>query len=73
MKWLQFVKPVRSMDAKAARAYISEHPAEAVTILDVRQPAEYEKSHIPGAVLIPLPKMTEEWKTLDPEKTTLVY
>ncbi len=33
--------------------------AEGVTLLDVRNPDEYESAHVPGAVLIPLPQLAE--------------
>lgn len=29
------------------------------TVLDVRMPDEYEESHVPGAVLIPLPELPD--------------
>ena len=73
MKWLQFFTPVKSMDAQAAQAYISDHPIEEITLLDVRQPSEYQDGHIPGAVLIPLPQLSDRLSELDPKKPTLVY
>ena len=30
-----------------------------VSLIDVRQPGEYEESHVPGAVLIPLDELVE--------------
>lgn len=33
--------------------------AAGVTVLDVRNPDEYEAAHVPGAVLIPLPELAE--------------
>ncbi|MCD6274170.1 MAG: rhodanese-like domain-containing protein [Deltaproteobacteria bacterium] len=39
----------------------------------MRQPSEYEKSHIPGAKLIPLPQINDRFDELDPEKPTIVY
>ncbi len=73
MKWMQFVKKAKSLDFGQTNAYIADHPTEEVTILDVRQPSEYEKSHIPGATLIPLPQLLERVSELDPEKSILVY
>lgn len=73
MKWLQFFTPAKSMDTGQAKAFISTHPSEETTILDVRQPAEYERGHIPGAVLIPLPELPDRLGALDPDKPTLVY
>jgi thioredoxin 1 len=39
-------------------AFASAHSAGA-TVLDVRNPDEYETAHVPGAVLIPLPELAE--------------
>ncbi len=73
MKWLQFLTPARSLDFRETKAYINDHPSDAVTLLDVRQPSEYEESHIPGAILIPLPQLSDRLGELDPEKPILVY
>ncbi len=32
---------------------------EGATVLDVRNPDEYEEKHVPGAVLVPLPELGE--------------
>lgn len=73
MKWMQFFTPAQSMDFNEAQTYLSQHSGEAVTLLDVRQPSEYQESHIPGATLIPLPQLSDRLTELDPEKPTLVY
>lgn len=65
--------PVEGIDADAARAYIKEHKEGTYTLLDVRQPAEYERVHIPGAELIPLPQLSDEFGKLDPKKPVIVY
>lgn len=73
MKWLQFLTPARSLDFRETETYINDHPSDAFTLLDVRQPSEYEESHIPGAVLIPLPQLSDRLGELDPDKPVLVY
>jgi rhodanese-related sulfurtransferase len=73
MKWMQFFTPAQSLNFSETEAYISQHPSEEITILDVRQPSEYEVSHIPGAMLIPLPELSDRTGEIDPEKPTLVY
>lgn len=73
MKWLQFLTPAKSLNFSEAKKYIDDHPGDDITILDVRQPSEYEEDHIPGAVLIPLPELSDRLMELDPEKPTLVY
>ena len=73
MRWKQFLVPVGSMDTEEARAYIGKHEEGTFTLLDVRQPGEYEKARIPGAKLIPLPELSNRLAELDREKPTLVY
>ncbi len=65
--------PVSSMDAEEAKAYLAGHLEGEYTLLDVRQPGEYEEAHLPGAKLIPLPQLTDGYKQLDPEKPTIAY
>jgi len=73
MRWRQFFTPIKSMDAVQARDYISDHNPEDVTILDVRQPKEYKREHLPGAKLIPLPELGDRIHEIDPNKPTIVY
>nr|WP_319393797.1 rhodanese-like domain-containing protein [uncultured Desulfobacter sp.] len=73
MKWLQFFTPAQSMNTGQAKEFISTHPNEETTILDVRQPSEYEERHIPGSVLIPVSDLSDRFGELDPDKPTLVY
>jgi len=73
MRWKQFFTPVQSFDAEQARTYMADHPQEAFTILDVRQPVEYESGHIPGAKLIPLPDLTDRLSEIDSQKPAIVY
>ena len=73
MRWKQFFTPVQSFDAEKARKYIADHPHSDFTILDVRQPKEYENGHIPGAKLIPLPDLTDRLAEIDPQKPAIVY
>ena len=73
IRWRQVLNPVRNMDTKEARAYIDAHREGTFTLLDVRQPKEYEKSRIPGAKLVPLPELTDRMGELDPEKPVIAY
>jgi rhodanese-related sulfurtransferase len=61
------------METDEARAYIAKHKEGTFTLLDIRQPAEYEKTRIPGARLIPLPELSDRLAELDPEKPMIVY
>jgi sulfur-carrier protein adenylyltransferase/sulfurtransferase len=62
-----------SMDAQQARAFIDSHQEGTYTLLDVRQPGEYENRHIPGSTLIPLPELSDSYDNLDREKPVIVY
>jgi rhodanese-related sulfurtransferase len=56
-----------------AETFISQNPESTFTVLDVRQPIEYESEHLPGAKLIPLPELVDSLQDLDPGKTIIVY
>jgi rhodanese-related sulfurtransferase len=65
--------PVKSIDNETAKEFMDEHPEGSYTLLDVRQPGEYEAEHIPGAKLIPLPGLKDQLSQLDKQKPVLVY
>ena len=46
MQWKQFLTPVVNLDAEAASAFIGNHKQGTYTLLDVRQPGEYEKGYL---------------------------
>ena len=73
MNWKQFLTPVKSIDSEQAKAYLDGKQVDEVTILDVRQPKEYESGHIPGSILAPLPELTDHMSRFDPNKPLLVY
>jgi rhodanese-related sulfurtransferase/rubrerythrin len=73
MRWKQFFTPVQSITPDEARTYLSDKTMQDVTILDVRQPGEYEEGHIPGARLVPMPALTDSLDEIDPAKPVLVY
>jgi len=72
-KIVRLFRPVESVNADQARAYINDHPEGSFTLLDVRQHGEYESGHLPGAKLIPLPELADSYDKLDPEKPVIVY
>jgi rhodanese-related sulfurtransferase/rubrerythrin len=73
MQLKKLFTPVSSLEAEAAKAYMARHREGEYTLLDVRQPGEYEESHLPGARLLPLPQLPDLYQELDPEKPTLVH
>ena len=73
MQWKQFLTPVQSMDTNEAKTFMAQHKEGTYTLLDVRQPGEYEKSRIPGATLIPLPELPSRINELSLERPIIVY
>ena len=65
--------PVDSLDADQVKAFMESHAEGTYTLLDVRQPKEYEQHHLPGAQLIPLPELENALTRIDPGKPTVVY
>ena len=64
---------VDGMDAEEARKFMAEHPEGSYTLLDVRQPSEYEQEHLPGAKLIPLGQLGDGLKEIDKDKPVITY
>jgi len=64
---------IRILYPEEARAYLEGQPEGPYTVLDVRQPAEYEEAHLPGARLIPLPVLADSVGALDRQLPILVY
>ncbi len=73
MRWKQFFTPVKSMNSTEAKQLLQDHELTDVQILDVRQPAEYRAGHIAGAILIPLPRLSDSYDLLVKDKPLLVY
>lgn len=42
-------------------------------LVDVRQPEEYSKGHIPGALLLPLPELEDKLTNFPPQKSYIFY
>ncbi len=73
MKWKQFLTPVKNIDADEARSFMNRRPEGSYALLDVRQPKEYEREHLPGSLLIPIGQLADQIDRLDPEKPIIVY
>ena len=52
---------------------MNDNTPDGFNLIDVRQPGEYETSHIPGSKLIPIAELDKKIDDLDPTKPTLVY
>ena len=68
-----FFSPVSSKSAEDVRRFLNENAPGDFNFVDVRQPNEYEKEHLPGALLIPLGDLRERAHELDPGKPTIAY
>jgi sulfur-carrier protein adenylyltransferase/sulfurtransferase len=55
------------------RRYIRTHHEQKYLLVDVRQPAEYQEGHIPGARLLPLPELAKIMDTLPKDKELVFY
>ena len=55
------------------RQFIQQRHEKTYTLIDVRQPGEYEASHIPGARLIPLPELVLSMEKLPRGKDLVFY
>jgi rhodanese-related sulfurtransferase/rubrerythrin len=62
---------VNRISAEEARELLER--SRDVLLLDVRQPEEYEKGHIPGAVLIPLPELPDRLSELKRGRDIVTY
>jgi len=70
---LDYFKSVDSLTAEEARQFLKTRRPEDYNLIDVRQPREYERGHLPGAILMPLGELPGRLKELDPHKPTIAY
>ena len=60
-----------NMNTEQLQAFINANKEGSFTLLDVRQPSEYENARIPGSQLMPLPSLNEQLQELDPDKPVI--
>jgi rhodanese-related sulfurtransferase len=65
--------PVNNMNTTQLQEFIDSNKEGAFTLLDVRQPSEYEIARIPGSQLVPLPVLDDRLSELDPQKPVIAY
>jgi len=68
-----YFKAVMSMSAEEVREFLKDRNLDDYNLVDVRQPVEYERGHIPGARLIPVGELPDRVQELDPDKPTITY
>jgi len=61
------------VNSEKMKQYINSHQEKEYMIIDVRQPFEYEKNHIPGALLNPLQEMIQSFSDLPADKDLFFY
>ncbi|MEE4263620.1 MAG: rhodanese-like domain-containing protein [Desulfobacteraceae bacterium] len=62
-----------NLNTEQFQAFINANKEGSFTLLDVRQPSEYETARIPGSQLMPLPSLNEQLQELDPDKPVIAY
>jgi sulfur-carrier protein adenylyltransferase/sulfurtransferase len=55
------------------RRFIEQRHEKEYSLIDVRQPGEYESNHIPGALLIPLPDLVRAMDAVPVDKELIFY
>lgn len=70
---VNYFKRVDSLSAEQTREFLSDKTPGDYNLIDVRQPGEYEKGHIPGAYLIPVGELRDRIEEIDRNKPTITY
>ena len=73
MGFKDIFSPVTNMSTRQLQALIDSNREGDFTLLDVRQPAEYENVRIPGSKLIPLPALNDRLSELNSQKPVIAY
>jgi rhodanese-related sulfurtransferase/rubrerythrin len=64
---------VKVISADKTKELLKNKPQAELEIIDVRQPAEYERGHITGAKLMPMSTLADNAEKLDASKTIVTY
>ncbi len=64
---------VNVISAEKTKELVKNTPQDELEIIDVRQPAEYERGHITGAKLMPMSTLSDNAEKLDASKTIVTY
>ena len=62
-----------NINTEQLQSFFDANKEGSFTLLDVRQPTEYESARIPGSLLMPLPTLNERLQDLDPEKPVIAF
>ena len=61
------------MPSEVNRGQLQELAAQGAQIVDVMGKSEYEQSHLPGAIHIPLSQIASRARELDRDRPVVVY
>jgi rhodanese-related sulfurtransferase len=64
---------VKNLTADDLHQIIDNDKVDTYTLLDVRTPKEYARSHLPGATHIPVAELADRLDELDPGKPIIAY
>jgi sulfur-carrier protein adenylyltransferase/sulfurtransferase len=70
---MDYFKPVSTWTTQQVREFLGKEKHGDYNLIDVRQPGEYKKGHLPGARLIPVGELSDRLGELDPAKPVIVY
>lgn len=70
---MDYFRRVPTWTAQKVREYLDGAESGEYNLVDVRQPGEYEKGHLPGARLMPVGQIADRIEELEPDRTTIVY
>ncbi len=73
MNWRELFSPGANISPDEVRMFMAAHDPQEYQLLDVRQPKEYRKGHLAGAIHIPVKELSERLDELDPALPILVY
>jgi len=73
MNFADIFTKINVISADETKELVSKKTQDKLDIIDVRQPAEYERGHIAGAKLIPLSTLADNVEKLDASKTIVTY
>ena len=68
-----YFRSIDTMTPQEIRDFLDAHLPDDYNLVDVRQPGEYQRGHLPGARLIPLAELAGREKELNPSKPTITY
>jgi rhodanese-related sulfurtransferase/rubrerythrin len=73
MRVLDFFKKIPNLSINEAQKLMTERKPDTFYLIDIREPIEYKKEHLPGARLIPLSSLPGRVFDLKKENLIIVY